>query len=213
MPKLRPTHKRIAVKLYRLLAEGRPVPQSRLAEALHISERAVRGALSQLPFVFYDKRKEVIQFGGLTLRKTPHSFRVDSQTLYTWCAWDSLFVPAILGKTAYVVSTDPTTLQKISLVVSPERVLQVNPVSTVVSFLAPDKGFDAYVIQSFCHFVHFFGSRESGNQWSTKHEGTVLLSVDEAFDLGRLINNRTFGKALQEQKERRTACLSTEKFP
>jgi hypothetical protein len=42
-----------------------------------------------------------------------------------------------------------------------------------VSFLTPDQGFDADVIQSFCHFVHFFASREAGETWTAEHPGDV----------------------------------------
>ncbi len=126
----------------------------------------------------------------------PHRFQVDGRTLYTWCAWDSVFIPGILGKTAHVESTDPLTREKISLVVEPEGVKELEPADTVVSFLAPNRVFDANIIQSFCHFVHFFGSRESGERWTSEHNGTFLFSVDEAYELGRLTNARNLGHPL-----------------
>jgi len=109
-----------------------------------------------------------------------------------------LFIPEIIGKTARVESTDPVTSEKISLLVGPDGVEDVEPAGTVVSFLAPNRVFDADVIQSFCHFVHFFGSRKSGEVWNAERKGTLLLSVDEAYELGRQTNARNFGKALAE---------------
>ena len=38
-----------------------------------------------------------------------HRFEVAGRTLYTWCAWDSLFLPQILGQEAEVESTCPLT--------------------------------------------------------------------------------------------------------
>lgn len=196
MPKLKSGERRIAVGLYRMLAEGEPVSTERLAETLNLSESRVRETLSRWSGVFYDDTGAVIGFGGLALPEMPHRFEVDGRNLYTWCAWDSLFIPGILGKRARVESTDPVTKEKISLVVDQEGVKELEPPNTVVSFLAPRRVFDSNVIQSFCHFVYFFGSRESGDRWSAEHKGTMLLSVDQAYKLGRLTNTRIFGEAL-----------------
>ncbi len=196
VPKLGRVERQLAVKIYRLLAEGEPVSPGRLAEALNLSEIRVRDALAQWPGVYYDGSGSVIGFWGLALPEMPHRFEVDGRTLYTWCAWDSLFIPGILDKTARVVSTDPVTKEKISLFVGPDGVKEVTPAGTVVSFLSPNGVFDADVIQNFCHFVHFFGSRASGARWTSEHEGTFLFSIDDAFELGRLTNERNFGDAL-----------------
>jgi hypothetical protein len=66
----------------------------------------------------------------------------------------------------------------------------------VVSFLTPNRRFDQNVIESFCHFVHFFQTSQAGDEWTGRHPGTFLLSVEEAFTLGRLTNTRNFGDAL-----------------
>lgn len=65
----------------------------------------------------------------------------------------------------------------------------------MVSFLVPEGSFDADVVQSFCHFVHFFVDREAGERWVAAHEGTFLLPLDEAFELGRLTNAANFPRA------------------
>src|SRR2546425_10751118 len=196
MPKFRSVERGIAIGLYRPLTEGEPVTPERLAKTLRLSEGRVRETLSKWPGVYYDDTRAVIGFWGLALSKMPHRFQVAGRNMYTWCAWDSLFIPGILGKAARVESTDPVTTEKISLVVAPQGVKEVEPADTVVSFLTPNGAFDADVIRSFCHFVHFFGSRESGERWSSEHKGTLLLSVDQAYELGRLTNIRNFGEAL-----------------
>jgi alkylmercury lyase len=94
--------RQVAVSLYRLLAEGRPVPVAPLASTLDLSEQTIRQALG--PYAaFYDDQGAVIGFGGLTVAEMPpRCFRVEGQVLYTWCAWDALFIPGILVKTAEV---------------------------------------------------------------------------------------------------------------
>jgi alkylmercury lyase len=196
MPRFGPVEQRIAVGLYRLLAEGKPVSPERLARTLGLSESKVRVTLSRWPGVYYANTMAVVGFWGLALSEMPHRFKVDGKTLYTWCAWDSLFIPGILGKTARVESKDPVTKERISLTVGPEGVKNLGPTETVVSFLTPEGVFNSDVIQSFCHFVHFFGSHESGKRWTDQHKGTFLFSVDEAYKLGQLTNVRNFGEAL-----------------
>jgi len=196
------TGQRVTVKLYRLLAEGDPVPVPRLARALNLADETVSAVLSRVP-VFYDDQGAVVGFGGLTVAEMPpHVFRVEGRTLYTWCAWDSLFIPSILNKTADVVSRDPITKVPISLTVEPDRVKRISPKGSVVSFLTPDRAFDQSVIVNFCHFVHFFISQEAGRAWTARHAGTFLLSVEDAYALGQLTNARNFGEALTTRVER-----------
>ena len=191
-----PMRRHVAVSLYRLLMEGKPVSIGRLANTLDLPGEMVSQVLSLYP-AFRDDQGAVIGFGGLTVAEMPpHIFRVEGRTLSTWCAWDSLFIPGILGKTAEVTSRDPITHIPISLTVAPDGVKHVRPESVVVSFLMPDRTFDRDVIVNFCHFVHFFGSREAGEAWIARHPGTFLLSVEEAFALGQLTNARNFGDAL-----------------
>lgn len=47
------------------------------------------------------------------------------------------------------------------------------------------------------HFVHFFASAETGRRWTAAHPGTFLLTLDDAFALGRLVNARNFEEVLR----------------
>ncbi|MGH2349271.1 MAG: organomercurial lyase [bacterium] len=197
VPRFDPSGRRVAVGLYRMLSEGAPVQVGRLTAALDLSDDAVHAALDGCS-IFYDDQGAVVGFGGLTVvEMPPHRLIVDWQTLYTWCAWDSLFIPAILGKTAQVESVCPVTRSPVSMLVSHAGVLDVTPATAVVSFLTPNRRFDQNVIANFCHFVHFFQSTEVGVEWTAQHPGTFLLSVEEAFILGQLTNARNFGEALE----------------
>ena len=72
-----------------------------------------------------------------------------------------------------------------SLVVDKDGVHELRPAGAVVSMVIPDGPFGYDVIESFCHRVLFFASEEAGASWTAEHEGTTLLSVHEAFELGR----------------------------
>ena len=54
------------------------------------------------------------------------------------------------------------------------------------------------MIQGFCHFVLFFTTRETGERWVAEHDGTFLLSVDDAYEVERRTNALQFAEALAE---------------
>jgi alkylmercury lyase len=200
LPAFSPEEQRAAVTLYRELAKGQVVDAEQLARALDVSPAEGRALLARDPikgFTYADDQGRVLGFGGLAVPQMQHRFEVDGRTLWTWCAWDSLFIPEILGKPARVGSRDPENGQVVKLLVSPDGIKSAEPTDAVVSFLLPD-GNDfrtsaANVMANFCHFVFFFASRSSGERWMAKHPGTFLYSLDEAFDLAKRLNAKNFG--------------------
>lgn len=186
------TQQRVSTQIYRLLAEtGEPVPVAELAATLDLPLETVEHVVGQWPGLYYDEDKAIIGYWGLGLQETPHRFEVDGQTLYTWCAWESLFIPQIIGKTAHVVSTDPLSEEQISITVSPYGVVSISPDGAVTSFLMPDivdqDEIRADVIASFCHYLYFFSSEATAREWigsSDKSADLVILSIEEGFGIG-----------------------------
>ena len=191
--------RQFALQLYRLLARGNPVRVEELAETLNRRSFQMRRTIDSWPsLIQQDEHKRVVGFGGLTLARTKHRFSIEGRSLYTWCAWDSLFIPEILGKTAHVQSECPVTGRSISVTVRPNVISQCDPPETVVSFLLPDAvDLEQDVRGSFCEYVHFFASRDAGDEWTRRNEGTFLLTVSEAFELGRRKNGSQFGDMLK----------------
>ena len=196
---------RAAVTLYRELAKGEPVSTEAFARALGVPRAAAEEELGRDPlraFVYADKGA-IVGFGGLATVPMHHEFRVQGRRLWTWCAWDSLFIPTVLGETADVSSPDPETGEFVRLTVSPTGIDQVEPGEAVVSFLLPAADdFDQSaenVMGKFCHYVFFFASRASGERWAARHDGTFLYAPDEAFDLGGRLVAKLFGPELQRR--------------
>ena len=52
------------------------------------------------------------------------------------------------------------------------------------------------VITAFCHFIHFFPSRQAGETWIARHSGTVLLSIYEGHIVAWLKNQAQSGQIL-----------------
>lgn len=136
----------------------------------------------------------MIGFWGLSVAEIPpHEITLDGHKLWAWCAWDTLFLPRRLGASLDVQSVCPVTGRTISLRVSPNAVESVEPEDVVVSFLEPSRPFDADVIGSFCHYVHFFANRGAGEKWTSEHPGTFLFSLGEAFEIGMLTDDELLG--------------------
>jgi alkylmercury lyase len=204
-----PEEQRAAVALYRELAKGKAVDADQLGRALGVSSAESRALLDRDSikcFVYPDDQGRVLGFGGLAAAPMHHRFEVEGRALSTWCAWDSLFIPEILGRSAHVTSVDPENGETVRLIVTPERVEAVEPSATVVSFVQPEaevfRSSASNIMAKFCHFVFFFASRQSGERWIAKHPDTFLYSLDDAFSLAKRLNARNFGMQLAQQKGR-----------
>lgn len=195
---------RLAVEIYRQLAQGRPVAPAALARALgkapqEVTELLGHGTLRPLTYLASDG--QIVGFGGLAVVEMPHRFEVDGRTLYTWCAWDSLFIPIVLGRRAVVASPAPDGGGLIRLTVTPAGVEDVEPRSAVMSFLLPSaQTFQAdalKAIASFCHFIFFFPSAAAAAHWTARHPDTSVLSLSDAFELGRRMTLARYGAGLE----------------
>ncbi len=195
-PQLDATEQRLAVTLYRALVDGTPVSLEDLSDLADLDATSTASMVRQWPNVFFDEEGRVIAFGGLAIPEMSHRIEVDGRMIYTWCAWDTLFIPLVLGREIRVTSTAPGSDAPVTLRVSPAGVRDLAPSAAVLSFVRPPR-FDSDVIGAFCHHVHFFPSRASGARWLSGRENGFLLSIDEGFALGRDWVDASFGAALE----------------
>jgi alkylmercury lyase len=198
VPKLNQTEQQVALAVVRALACGEPVADQSIAETLRVPDGAIREMVGAWPGVLRDEHDRIIGFLGLSVVEFgDHRIQLQDRTLSARCAWDTLFLPELLGHGARVSSRCPTTGRDISLTVTPEGPADIKPDATVLSFLAPERPFDGDVIRRFCHLVHFFASEQAA-EWTAQNPGTFTLSIEEGFRLGQLTNEATFGSALSD---------------
>ncbi|MDA8389696.1 MAG: organomercurial lyase MerB [Gammaproteobacteria bacterium] len=170
------------VVLLRQLAQGRPVAPAALAQALGSTAEHVAELLADVAAVERDGDGNIVGY-GLTQRETVHGFSVGGRHLYTWCAFDTLFFPALIGQSARVASRCPATSAPVSLTVTPETVRDIQPAAAAVSLILPRATSD--IRQAFCCHVHFFASQAAGESWAATHPGVEIVPVEEAFAVGR----------------------------
>lgn len=207
MPAFSQEEQDVGAEVYRQIVAGKPIPVEQLAKALGTSADEVRRVLDK--WSPYDDEGHVSGLWGITLRPTTHRLTVDGSTLYAYCAWDTLFLPELLGKSVEVESQCPETGEPVRLFITPNGIERVEPETAVVSFLTPDlsdlaESFECATtcdegrevrdraIASFCHFIFFFRRPEAAVAWTERHPGTFVLSLEDAFELGRRANAAVF---------------------
>jgi alkylmercury lyase len=163
----------------RLLAHGGPVTLVDLAAAAGVEVDDLRNAPAGQD-IEYDDQYRIIGW-GLTLNPTPHSYTVDGQRLYTWCAADALLFPAILGTPAQIESRCPTTNTIIRLTVDPHAgVSNVSPTTAVISI--PGSEMDTTSVRATtCNPGRFFATAEAADDWLAQHPDGAVLPVAEAY--------------------------------
>jgi alkylmercury lyase len=168
----------LALALLRELATGEPVVASALGER-------AEAVIARWPNVDYDDDGSVVAFSGLSLTPTAHRFAVGGRQLYTWCAWDTLFLPAMLGQPADVRSTCPVTGGDIRLTVEPDGVRRVDPQPLWISFPPAATTSTADITGTFCCHVHFLATTAAAEHWLSRHPEGTVLAIDDAYELGR----------------------------
>jgi alkylmercury lyase len=191
--------RRVALAVHRTLALGEPVPDYAIAAATGLEIREVRAEMDGWPGVVRNESGRITGFWGLSLGETAHQFIVEGRRLYTWCAWDTLFLPGLLGKDAEVVSRSGASGTPVRLRVTAAGA-RPSEGEVYLSFVDPelcDVAGDR-VISTFCCHILFFASRGEGEAWvAERGEDTFLMTLDEAFELGRACNALRYGDALR----------------
>lgn len=193
--------RRVATCLYRCLAQGQPVPAAALAEQAGLPQKAVQETLRAWPGVFRDGDARVIGFWGLTIIPMEHQLTVDGRTLYTWCAWDTLFIPEILDRSASVRSTSAVDGAEIVFEVGPQGVTNLRAPNAMLSFVLPsDEAWTREIQTNFCHFVRFFRDADEGERWLRTRPDGFLLPLEQAYLAARLKNRYEYGELCLEPR-------------
>jgi len=187
----------VALAIYRQLALGHPVSLEAVAAHAALSLQEAGAIIEGWPGVYRDDAGAIIGFWGLSVSPMPHILKVGDQTLYGWCAWDTLFLPQLIGQPAEVSSWDPVSKTLITLTVTPDSgVMDIRPRGAMTSFMLPDTDqIRADVVSSFCHYLHFFESLETASRWvqtSDKSADLAIIAIEDAYMLGLRKNERQF---------------------
>ena len=196
-----PDRSRLLIQVWRSLAKGRPVTAERvdqIAADIGIARDEADQFLRQMSE--RDTDDNIVGVMGLSLNDHPHRFNVNGTRMSTWCAEDTLFLPAMLKQTATIESDSPLSKEKVRLTVSADAVEEASPAGAMVSIVVidPDKAdisSTPAIWGTFCHHIFFFASRQEGEQWAAGRDDIEILSLDEGFELGKQIWSKVLAYA------------------
>jgi alkylmercury lyase len=195
-PKLDVEGQRIALETYRALGTGSAANVELIASAAGTAPSMTREVLRSFPGVYWEDG-QIVGFWGLSPRPvSQHRLHVGDRTLYAWCAWDTLFLPELLGVTAHVESRVNGTDQTVRMTVSKDGVGGIDPPGTVLSMLRPREDMLADIVKSLCHFIFFFPSEAGAQAWLQGRPDAFLMTVEDGFRLGQMKNRGHFPACL-----------------
>lgn len=172
-----------------LLADGKPATPTALAAATGLSIDQVQAYIEGARRQVVEVEDGAIVGAALTLRPTEHRFRVRGNDLYTWCGFDALFVPIVLGEQAEVASTCPITGADIRLTVEPDgSISAATPAGVVVGIVGEEITSCCLVSgpgSAICAQMPLFASREAGERWLADHSGVAVVDLDDAREIAR----------------------------
>ncbi len=184
-----PQLSRLLVLVWRSLATGHPVTGNQIDE--FVSDLGIEPAQADQFLRQMTEREtddSIAGIMGLSLNDHAHRFTVNGIPMSTWCAADTLFLPAMLGQTAAVESESPLSKETVRVTVRPEGVRTAQPADAVVTIVVPketDMSSVASIWMTFCHHIFFFVSRSEAEQWAANRDDIEFLSVDQAYELGQ----------------------------
>lgn len=191
-PQLSANQSRLLIKCWQLVATGYPVSPERLKEIASELQMPLDIAHSFLKQVSeFDEDSNLVGIAELSQKKHSHLFQINGHILSTWCAWDTLFLPSMIKRSAKVESFCPTTKSKIFLTLLPDKVESYEPANAVLSMVLPEPNPEGpksaeEIWKVCCHYVFFFSSVAAVAEWFKGRDyDPIVLSVEEGFELGR----------------------------
>lgn len=178
-----PETQRLSVALYQLLGRGAPVEHEKLGSACGISGERARQLLSEFPptTVALDEQGAILAFGGMSLVPTHHRFVCKGIELYTWCVFDGLFLPEVLGDTATLTTHCPESWSELTVELAPGKVRVARPSDCVMSIISPDiKACCDNLREAFCDHVNLFKDERTFRVWSQNRQDVGCVTLEEA---------------------------------
>lgn len=172
-----------------LLANGQPVGPASLAAATGWSPEQVTTYLENARRVGVEVDGDEIVGMALTLRPTQHRFRVRGHDLYTWCGFDALFLPIVLGDRAVVGSTCPVTGTEIQLTVEPDGTASNAAPATVAVGIVGEQVVSCCSVTGpgspVCRQMPLFASEAVGERWLVDHPGVAVVRLADGLEIAR----------------------------
>lgn len=164
-------------QLFTLLAQGRPVPPTQLAQITGNDVPTVEQALID-GHTDRDKQGNVIELFGITQSPTLNRIQVGNVCLFSCCALVSQMVPLLLSQNVTIESVDPVGHRLIKLTISPTGLQSVEPDSAVGTLVITEADqVQKNVGSAFCRHVHHFPDVGSAQEFVNKDPRRYVVDI------------------------------------
>ncbi len=178
--------------VYRSLAEGRPVSFAAVADHLGTPLEAAETILKLVPAsaIELDDNGDIVGFVGLSIVPSTHRFKTARRSLFTWCVFDALFLPALIGSAATLHTACPQTGREIEIRVDGTHLTAISPDQPVMSLAKTDTEACCQDLRgAFCDRVNMFASQAAFDHWSSTRPDAISVSLPQAFELAQQRNS------------------------
>ncbi len=179
------TNKILLRQLFPLLAQGRPVSPTQLAQKTGNAVSTVEQALVK-GHTDRDKYGNVIELFGITQVPTLHRIQIGHVCLFSCCALVSQMIPLLLSQTAVIESVDPVGHRLVRLTISPTGIQSVvphNAVGTLVLTNAEQVQKD--VRSAFCMHVHHFPDSDLAKEFVSTDPRRYVVDIQQLHQAAR----------------------------
>ncbi len=195
---------RLTISAYRLLAKGKPCSIAEIGLATGLDPKIVEEQICSLPDNTLERNGDgdIVALIGLSLTEGNHRFIVNGNHLFTWCAFDGIFLPELIGLPAVLKSSCRQTGNAITINVSPGGIEQSDPSSAVLSLVSPDAETCRTNIRgAFCNHVNLFESYDAFALWSKVNGGELAIDMGDAAIMAKRRNFERFPDVHLEPNE------------
>lgn len=178
--------------VYRSLANGSPVSFASVANHLGTSLEAAATILNLVPTsaIELDDNGDIVGFVGLSIVPSAHRFKTARRSLFTWCVFDALFVPELIGSAATLHTACPQTGREIEIRVDGTHLTAISPDQPVMSLAKTDTEACCKDLRgAFCDQVNMFASQEAFDHWSSNRAEAISVSLPQAAELAQQRNS------------------------
>ncbi len=197
LPQLNKDCRDLSQLLYFELVKGKAVTLQHLKSISGYSEARLITLLSQLNYLHYNDDRAIVAYRGITLMPTQYRIEIDFFTektvVFTWCAFDSLFLADLLKQNLTIFAECPTCHQAIKLALANNKTFDSTKYPLYMSFILPSR--DSYnqdLVNSFCDNIHFFCNEICVVNAPNKLTYIQFFSISDAMKIAKQRNKAYF---------------------
>lgn len=187
------TDKNFLRQLFPLLADGRPISPTLLAEITHKDAADVEQELER-GYTGRDLKGNVIELFGVMHSPTLHRIQLGQVCLFSCCALVAHMVPLLLDRPAIIESVDPVSHRLVRLQVSSSGVQSIEPQQAVGTLVVTRQEQVLNDVRSaFCIHVCYFPDERTAEEFIAADPRRYVVGIQQFHEAARKLTSALWG--------------------